>query len=186
MGLTEFLRPLAHQFLQMLTVEPILLQKPGFLKCPFDDDLKRFWILDRLYDVVPCAEAKRIDGVLHGTGAGDHDNGCLRALLSKSGNHRKPIHHRHPQIGQDQVGPFPVKGIEPLPSVGGLDDTIAEILQQHPQVQADQFFIVHNQYFCRLAHVLLSPIGSLTLKTVPLPGVDCTSMSPLWFWVTIM
>ena len=28
--------------------------------------------------------------------------------------------------------------------------------------------------------------GSLTLNHAPLPGFDSTSISPLWFWVTIM
>ncbi len=105
----QHLRALAHQVVEaVLVLEPLaqrarLLHEALPLQGLLEDDLQLLDV-DRLAEVVLGAELHRLDRRLDRAVGGHDDDHRLRAHLLDLREQLDPVHARHAQVGEDDVG----------------------------------------------------------------------------------
>ncbi len=57
----------------------------------------------------------------------------------------QPVHLRHLDVEEDDVGFFLARQVEPLLGAGGRGALVPFVLEDHPQRLADVFFVVDDQ-----------------------------------------
>ena len=105
--------------------------------------------LERLDDVVAHAEFGDAQHVFAAGLGGEHDDrdrphfrGGLQAR-----EHLHPVHDRHGQVKEDEVGAFALGYREPLDAVGGLDDLAGESFEGAGDDHTDRLAVVHGENF---------------------------------------
>ena len=82
------------------------------------DDAEQLRLVERLGDVVEGAGPHRLDRVLDLPEGGDEDHRQLRVPLAATSEEGEPVHLRHPDIGDQGVGPLRVEPLRRRRAVG--------------------------------------------------------------------
>jgi hypothetical protein len=134
--------------LQLLPKVPVLELELALTEAALDGDPQ---LVDRevLREVVEGAVLDRGDRGLDGGERGDQDDRKRRIHLARSPQHLHPVHARHLEVGQQQVGSLRVDQHERAVRVGRRQALIARSLQDTGAVLDHVRLVVENQHPAR-------------------------------------
>ena len=109
--------------------------------------------LKRLRDEVGSAPLDRIDGILHGSVAGNDDRHNPWIPFARRVDDLGPVNAREPEVGDDDVKGKLIEQLQCLLATGRFDDLEAALEQALGHHRAQSGFIVDKEQMSSFSHV---------------------------------
>ena len=100
----------------------------------------------RLLDEVVGPQLGGLHRRLHRAVPGEDDHGRCALFGLQGLQHLEPVHLRHLDVEEDEVGRFALGNLQRGRTVGGEDDLVPLVLEDHLEGRADPLFVVDDEH----------------------------------------